>query len=249
MNATRRICLWAGPRYGATPLMYAFGQRPDTTILDEPLYGHYLYRSGAVHPGREEVLTSREVDPEEAIYTHMLGRSQQPVLFIKSMAHHLIGLDVNFLSQFTNLILIRHPRQVLSSLVAYLPEPRMLDTAYEMLYRLYSYLEREEQPALVIQLEDLMETPEIVLQQICQRARIPYYPSMLRWQPGSQKGEGVWGRYWYGSAQQSGGFQRYSDKSSPLPERLEPLLEECMEPYEKLRHICWQQQDEFQGQL
>ncbi|MEL0010468.1 MAG: sulfotransferase family protein, partial [Bacteroidota bacterium] len=37
----KRICLWSGPRNISTALMYSFGQRSDTTIVDEPLYAHY----------------------------------------------------------------------------------------------------------------------------------------------------------------------------------------------------------------
>ena len=47
---TQRICLWSGPRNISTALMYAFGQRSDTEIIDEPLYAHYLHVTGAAHP-------------------------------------------------------------------------------------------------------------------------------------------------------------------------------------------------------
>ena len=33
-----RIALWSGPRNVSTALMYSFRQRPDTTVIDEPLY-------------------------------------------------------------------------------------------------------------------------------------------------------------------------------------------------------------------
>ncbi|MGD8481270.1 MAG: sulfotransferase family protein, partial [Gammaproteobacteria bacterium] len=49
----KRVCMWSGPRNVSTAMMYSFAQRPDTRVLDEPLYGHYLKSSGARHPGRE----------------------------------------------------------------------------------------------------------------------------------------------------------------------------------------------------
>ena len=49
----KRICLWSGPRNVSTALMYAFAQRPDTAVVDEPLYAHYLRVSGADHPRQE----------------------------------------------------------------------------------------------------------------------------------------------------------------------------------------------------
>ena len=57
---TQRICLWSGPRNISTALMYAFGQRSDTEIIDEPLYAHYLHVTGAAHPGREDVMASMQ---------------------------------------------------------------------------------------------------------------------------------------------------------------------------------------------
>ena len=50
----KTVCLWSGPRNVSTALMYSFAQRPDTRVVDEPLYGHYLRVSGAEHPGDQE---------------------------------------------------------------------------------------------------------------------------------------------------------------------------------------------------
>ena len=47
------ICLWSCPRNVSTALMYSFGSREDTSIFDEPLYGHYLRKSKLKHPGRK----------------------------------------------------------------------------------------------------------------------------------------------------------------------------------------------------
>jgi hypothetical protein len=66
--------------------MYSFAQRPDTTVLDEPLYGHYLKATGAEHPGREEVLENMELDGGTIINSLWHTDYQNPVLFIKNMA-------------------------------------------------------------------------------------------------------------------------------------------------------------------
>jgi len=39
---TLRINCWSGPRNVSTALMYSFRQRTDTTVVDEPIYAHYL---------------------------------------------------------------------------------------------------------------------------------------------------------------------------------------------------------------
>ena len=58
----KRINLWSGPRNISTATMYAFAQREDTTVYDEPLYAHYLSNSNAreYHPGADEVLAKQE---------------------------------------------------------------------------------------------------------------------------------------------------------------------------------------------
>jgi acyl carrier protein len=93
MSNPLRICLWSGPRNVSTALMYAFSMRGDTRVVDEPLYAHYLRLSGAEHPGRREVLASMENDGEEVVRGLILGPCDRPVLFMKQMAHHLLGLD------------------------------------------------------------------------------------------------------------------------------------------------------------
>ena len=61
---TRLVNVWSGPRNVSTALMYAFRERPDTTVVDEPLYAAYLARHPDLdHPGRDEVLASQPTDP------------------------------------------------------------------------------------------------------------------------------------------------------------------------------------------
>ena len=62
--STIRINLWSGPRNVSTALMYAFAQRRDTQVVDEPLYAHYLTVSDAdeYHPGAADVLATQDND-------------------------------------------------------------------------------------------------------------------------------------------------------------------------------------------
>ena len=50
--------MWSGPRTISTALMRAWENRLDTVVVDEPLYGFYLARSGVPHPGRDEIMQS-----------------------------------------------------------------------------------------------------------------------------------------------------------------------------------------------
>ena len=92
----------------------AFANAPTRAFSDEPLYGHYLHTSEAVHPGEEEVLKAIDNDGERVVREVLLGPCGKPVLFFKNMAHHLPGLNPDFLGKLTNLLLIRDPREMLS---------------------------------------------------------------------------------------------------------------------------------------
>jgi hypothetical protein len=60
-----------------------------------------------------------------------------------------------------------------------------------------------------------------------------YYPG---WPPDPKPEDGVWAKHWYHSVHASTTFASYQPKTEPFPERLEPLLKQCVVPlYEKLR--------------
>ena len=61
-----RVAMWSGPRNISTAMMRAFENRPDTVVVDEPLYAAYLARTGIDHPAREEVIASQPTDLETA---------------------------------------------------------------------------------------------------------------------------------------------------------------------------------------
>ena len=61
------INLISGPRNLSTALMYSFSRRPDTKVVDEPFYAHYLLTTGIDHPGREETLSYMSSDIDKII--------------------------------------------------------------------------------------------------------------------------------------------------------------------------------------
>ena len=63
--------------------MYSFAQRSDTRVIDEPLYAHYLYKTNADHPGKEEVLASMEKDGNKVIKEIILGNYNEEIIFMK----------------------------------------------------------------------------------------------------------------------------------------------------------------------
>ncbi len=233
---TVRICLWSGPRNISTALMYSFAQRSDTTVVDEPLYGHYLRVTPAdlYHPGAEEVLSSMDTDGERVVREVVLGEYRTPVVFFKQMTHHLVDLDRGFLDQTVNVFLTRDPHDMLRSYGAVVEKPTLSDTGYSHNAALFAELRDRGQDPVVIDSTRTLAGPEPVLRTLCDRIGIPFEPAMLSWESGPRPEDGVWAPHWYASVHRSTGFGPPRARSDSFPEQLRPLLEECLPFYNVL---------------
>ncbi len=238
MQPRLRINLWSGPRNVSTALMYAFAQRSDTRVVDEPLYAHYLRVSGAEHPGREEVLAAQENDGAKVVREVILGESDRPVVFFKQMAHHLVEIDRAFLAKTANVILTRDPREMLPSLRENIAQPTLRDTGYAMQTELLEELRELEQVPPVIVASELLTDPKSVLSELCRRLGIPFEEGMLAWKRGARPEDGVWAEHWYKNVHRSNGFERYRPKTAPFPHELEALYAECRPHYEALARVA-----------
>jgi len=224
--------------------MYAFAQRTDTRVVDEPLYAHYLRVSGAHHPGYREVLAAQDPDGDRVIREVVLGPVDgatgdgppvgRPVVFFKQMAHHLIELDLAFLDRTTHVILTRDPRDMLPSLVNQVPEPTLADTGLARQCELVAMLRERGQDPPILDARELLRDPADVLAQLCERLGLPFEDAMLSWQAGPIAEDGVWAPHWYHNVHRSTGFGPYSEKPGPLASALEAVYADCKPWYETL---------------
>lgn len=212
--------------------MYSFAQREDTSVCDEPLYAHYLSKTAAkeYHPGADEIIRTMESDGEKVVADIILGPQPTPIAFFKQMTHHLVDLDQSFLAQTVNVMLIRHPRDMLPSYAEQVSKPTLRDVGYKLHIDLMQYLQSLGQEPPVLDSEATLRNPRGVLQRLCDRIGIPFDEAMLSWKAGARPEDGIWAKYWYASVHRSTGFQPYKPKTEPFPEHLKPLFDECM-PY------------------
>ncbi len=212
--------------------MYSFAQRADTSVVDEPLYAYYLQKSGAIHPGREEVLSSMPQEPAEV--WNNIQQAQKPVLFIKNMAHHAIDLPVEWYILPEPVLLIRDPREMLPSLKKQIPQPVLRDTGLaDQQKLLHRFLESGKEP-VVIDSKQLLKNPERMLLSLCEKLDIPFYKQMLKWEAGPRREDGIWAKYWYHRVHESTGFEPYTEKTGAFPDDLRKLYESCQPIYEEL---------------
>lgn len=229
------ICLWSGPRNVSTALMYSFAQRDDICIVDEPLYGHYLRVSGADHPGRDAIIAGMNCDGA-AVMRELLARQRQDPsirLFQKHMAHHLVGLDLDFLQETSNIFLIRNPRDMLPSLAVQLPHATLADTGLKRQWELYTDLRAAGQTPAILDSRELLLDPTGVLAQLCEHLGLDFDSGMLHWAAGPLAEDGIWAPYWYHVVHQSTGFAPYKSKNE-FPDKLLELLADCQPWYDRL---------------
>ena len=182
---TTLVNLWSGPRNVSTALMYAFRQRADTTVVDEPLYAAWLDRTpDADHPGRDETIASQPTD-WRVVVERLLGEDwPTPVVFAKQMAAHLHGIDDGWLGGARNAILVRDPAPVVASYTEQVSTPSPLHLGYvTQVELLRAALERGETP-VVLETTRLLSDPRGVLARACELLGLPFDEAMLSWEAG-----------------------------------------------------------------
>jgi sulfotransferase family protein len=227
--------MWSGPRTVSTALMRAWENRPDTIVVDEPLYSYYLSETGLDHPGREEVIASQPSDWQTVLEN--LARDPLPpgigVYYQKHMTHHLLPeVDRAALRPLRHAFLIRDPRSLLASYARVRSAPTLADLGLRQQAEIF-----EEFGGPVIDSADILTAPEQALRALCAALGVPFTGAMLAWPPGPRDSDGVWAPYWYDSVRASSGFVPVASSRPPavLPSELEPLAEQCQHYYEKLQ--------------
>jgi hypothetical protein len=233
-----RIAMWSGPRNISTALMRSWGNRPDTFVIDEPFYAHFLLRTGADHPGAGEVIAHHETNWRRIVETLVddefpPGKS---IFYQKHMAHHLLpDIGRRWLDRVTHCLLIRNPREMVASLLRFLPEPTLEDTGLPQQVEIFkSAQEHTKTVPAVIDARDVLEDPAGTIGLLCSKLAVPFHNEMLRWPPGRRDTDGIWAKHWYAAVVNSTGFQPIVQKEVTIPPRLNALIDSCETLYQQL---------------
>jgi hypothetical protein len=240
-----RLAMWSGPRNISTACMRSWGNRPDTIVIDEPFYAHYLAATGLDHPGRDEILERHERDWRRVAESLVAPVPDDVrILYQKQMAHHLLpDIGRDWLDHQTHAFLIREPRAMVASLGEKLGRFDLLETGLPQQIEIFEdVLERTGRVPPVVDAADLLQQPEAMLRALCDALGVEFTPRMLSWPPGLRDTDGIWARHWYDRVERSTGFEsppRHSGgsaaSSAPLPEPLAEIEARCQPLYERLR--------------
>lgn len=232
-----RIAMWSGPRNISTAMMRSWGNRADTYVCDEPLYAHYLQKTGFDHPGRDEVIAHHEVD-WRIVVDWLTGSIPEgkTVFYQKHMAHHLLpNIERDWLVKLTHCYLIRDPREMLTSLIRHLPNPSFEDTGLPQQIELVRFMKDQTgHVPLIIDASDLLRNPRSMLTQLCAEIGVTFSDSMLTWPAGRRETDGIWAKHWYEAVEKSTGFRPYQPKDVTVPSEYDTLLAKCIESYQEL---------------
>jgi hypothetical protein len=222
-------------------MMRAWENRPDSIVVDEPLYAHYLAVTGLEHPGRDEVIAAGEPDWRRAV-DELLGPVPAgiAVFFQKHMTHHLTDdMDRGWITELTNVLLIRDPFEVVSSYLRSRDRVTTADIGLPQQIRLYDELSAAGRVPLVIDSRDFLRDPESYLRALCSQIGVPFRDSMLAWPPGPRPSDGVWGRYWYSAVWQSTGFAPPRSMQVDLSPEGASVAQLCRPLYDRLHAARW----------
>ncbi|MCA9299252.1 MAG: hypothetical protein KDA28_09310 [Phycisphaerales bacterium] len=217
--------------------MRSWENRPDTSVVDEPLYAHYLSRTGADHPGRDEILAHQDPDYRRVTETLSSGPVETPIQYQKLMSHHLLADDDRgWITSLCNCFLIREPREMITSYLKIVPDPTPEDLGLPQQVAMFEAerLRTGVTPA-VLDSADVLRRPREMLEALCDRVGVEFDACMLSWPPGPRASDGVWAPYWYSSVEASTGFGPYRRKDEEVPGHLTSVLASCESHYDHLR--------------
>jgi hypothetical protein len=237
-TAPVRIAMWSGPRNISTAMMRAWGNRADTTVVDEPLYAFYLKATGRNHPGAEEIIASGETDWRKIVQRLTSDEipSGKQTFFQKQMTHHLLPeIEREWIVDLTNCFLIRDPSEVILSYIKINPEPPLEDLGFIQQLKIFDFVrERTNSVPAIVDTKDVLQNPERVLRLLCDAVGVEFDLAMLSWPLGLRATDGIWAKYWYDDVARSTSFRPYKPRNGAVPDHLREIHDQCRECYEQL---------------
>lgn len=241
-STTLRLAVWSGPRNISTAFMRAWENRPDTVVVDEPLYAHYLHVTKREHPGRDEVMAAQPIDwkqvvPQLTKEIPSLPSGETPrIYYQKHMSHHLLPeIDRQWLEELTHVFLVRSPRAMMASLAKRIGAFELEETGLPQQVELYRYLRSKGTNPPVIDAKEVLLDPERTMRLLCERLGVAFLPEMLSWPAGARDSDGVWAPHWYDQVWKSTGFGPYREHEVELPRELESQVEAAEALYHELK--------------
>ena len=237
-----RIACWSGPRNISTALMRSWSSREDSFVSDEPFYAYYLKERQLKHPMYREIIDHYPNKYNDIVRGLTSGiPNGKKIWYQKHMAHHLIDLNnIDWIKNFENCILIRHPEGVINSYVKKNTLNNIDDLGYPQQYKIIKYLDSIGKKFTIIDSNILLNNPEKILSQWCNSINLEFDISMLKWQKGNHSQDGIWWKHWYDNVITTTHFQKFSKNQNELDQKYQSIYDEALDYYNKLYYFAEQ---------
>ncbi len=237
-----KIACWSGPRNISTALMRSWSSRSDTFVSDEPFYAYYLKKKQLKHPMYKEIIEHYPNKYKDIIncLTSEIPDGKKH-WYQKHMAHHLIDLNnIDWIANFENCILIRHPKDVINSYIKKNTLHHIDELGYPQQYKIMKYLDDIGKKFFVIDSNILLANPEKILSQWCDDIGLEFEISMLRWEKGNHPQDGIWWKHWYDNVINTTHFEKFLPNQDTLYQKYQLIYDEALDYYNKLYYFAEQ---------
>lgn len=129
------------------------------------------------------------------------------------MAHHILDLSsIDWISNVENCILLRHPKEVISSYTKKNKLTSVEELGYPQQYEIINFLKKINKSYIIIDSKELLTNPQKSLSDWCRKINIKFDKSMLKWDKGGHVNDGIWWESWYDNVIKTTGFEKYEKK-------------------------------------
>jgi len=231
------VSCWSGPRNISTALMRSWSSRKDTFVTDEPFYAYYLKETKLKHPLYNEIINKYSSNYDEVV-NYLINRipKDKKIWYQKHMAHHIFSFNnIEWINNCENCILLRHPKEVISSYSKKNKLNSVEELGYPQQYEIIKYLKKINKSYVIIDSSKLLKNPEQVLSNWCMKINIKFDKSMLRWEKGNYVTDGIWWKSWYDNVIKTTGFKEYEKKDINIENKYDSIYNESMKYYSYLK--------------
>ena len=231
------VACWSGPRNISTALMRSWSSRKDTFVSDEPFYAYYLKQTKLKHPLYKEIINKYSSNYDEVV-NYLINRipKDKEIWYQKHMAHHIFDFNnIEWINNCENCILLRHPKEVISSYSKKNKLNSAEELGYPQQYEIIKYLKKINKSYVIIDSSELLNDPEEVLSNWCMKINIKFDKSMLSWEKGNYVTDGIWWKSWYDNVIKTTRFKEYEKKDINIEKKYDSIYNESMKYYIHLK--------------
>lgn len=201
----KKIALWSPPRSVSTAFLRIFKERSDFTIFNE------AFCDLATIGKYQSVHLNKELNEQSELIALLQQYAKRSHVFFKETCEvpfaHLFK-EREFFQDVMHTFLVREPKATINSHYAMNNDVTCEEIGFQNLLQVLEFVREElKQEVIVIDAQDLIESPEHLMRAYCEKVGIAFDMKAMSWQPGDIP---EWQRTkaWHKDVSQSSGIHK-----------------------------------------